>query len=261
MVDSRRKPVRESQLETKQVKLAIPALLKYVDTKKGKQLNLLNEHDNIQLIIALKKIPSRDKKPRKIPLPHSLHSDSTEVCLITKEESSVVKEMLKAKDVTVNKVISLKKLRKKYNMFEARRQLCSLYDIFICDERIYHLLPRALGKTFMSKKKLPVPVDLKKTNLKKEIAKVLQCSLLSFGFGPCSSIKVAHTGQTAEQAVENVIGAVAEIAKIVPRGWKNIKSLNLKTTDSISLPIYTSLPEKSLDFETSEPLKKKRKKS
>ena len=72
---------------------------------------------------------------------------------------------------------------------------------------------------------------------------------------------MAHTGQTAEQAVENVIDAVAEIAKIVPRGWKNIKSLNLKTTDSISLPIYTSLPEKSLDFETSEPLKKKRKKS
>ena len=48
------------------VKLAIPALLKYVGTKKGKQLNLLNEHDNIQLIIALKKIPSRDKKPRKM---------------------------------------------------------------------------------------------------------------------------------------------------------------------------------------------------
>ncbi|XP_068673151.1 ribosomal L1 domain-containing protein 1-like [Montipora foliosa] len=207
MVDSRRKPVRESQLETKQVKLAIPALLKYVDTKKGKQLNLLNEHDNIQLIIALKKIPSRDKKPRKIPLPHSLHSDSTEVCLITKEESSVVKEMLKAKDVTVNK-----KLRKKYNMFEARRQLCSLYDIFICDERIYHLLPRALGKTFMSKKKLPVPVDLKKTNLKKEIAKVLQCSLLSFGFGPCSSIKVSQRDRRAEQAVGKT--SLAQCAEI-----------------------------------------------
>ena len=75
-----------------------------------------------------------------------------------------------------------------------------------------------------------------------------------------SAIKVAHTGQTVEQAVENVIGAVAEITKIVPRGWNNIKSLNLKTTDSISLPIYTSLPEKPLAAETSEPPKKKRKK-
>ena len=72
---------------------------------------------------------------------------------------------------------------------------------------------------------------------------------------------MAHTGQTVEQAVENVIAVVAEITKIVPRGWKNIQSLNLKTTDSICLPIYTSLPEKSLAIETSEPPKKKRKKA
>ena len=76
-----------------------------------------------------------------------------------------------------------------------------------------------------------------------------------------SAVKVAHTGLTVEQAVENVVGAVAEITKIVPRGWNNIQSLNLKTTDSISLPIYTSLPEKSLAVEASEPPKKKRKKA
>ena len=76
-----------------------------------------------------------------------------------------------------------------------------------------------------------------------------------------SALKVAHTGQSVEEAVENVVAAVSEIARIVPRGWNNIQSLNLKTTDSISLPIYTSLPEKSLALETSEPPKKKKKKA
>ena len=76
-----------------------------------------------------------------------------------------------------------------------------------------------------------------------------------------SALKVAHTGQSVEEAVENVVVAVSEIARIVPRGWNNIQSLNLKTTDSISLPIYTSLPEKSLALETSEPPKKKKKKA
>ena len=33
--------------------------------------------------------------------------------------------------------------------------------------------------------RFPVPVDLKKTNLKKEIDNVLQCCLLSLGHGPC----------------------------------------------------------------------------
>ena len=75
----------------------------------------------------------------------------------------------------------------------------------------------------------------------------------------CSAIKVAHTGQTIEQSVENVVRAVSEIAKIVPRGWNNIQSLNLKTSDSISLPIYTSLPEKSLAIDDTQPPKKKRK--
>lgn len=70
---------------------------------------------------------------------------------------------------------------------------------------------------------------------------------------------MAHTGQTIEQAVENVVSAVSEIARIVPRGWNNIQSLNLKTSDSISLPIYTSLPEKSLAIENSQPPNKKRK--
>ena len=38
------------------------------------------------------------------PLTHSLHSENVDVCLFTKEESSKVKEMLKAKGVTVKKV-------------------------------------------------------------------------------------------------------------------------------------------------------------
>ena len=75
----------------------------------------------------------------------------------------------------------------------------------------------------------------------------------------CSAIKVAHTGQTIEQAVENVVGALSEITRIIPRGWNNIQSLNLKTSDSISLPIYTSLPEKSLAIEDTQPPNKKRK--
>ena len=46
--------------------MAIPALVKYVSKKKGKQLHLLSEHDTILLILALKKIPNPDKKPRKM---------------------------------------------------------------------------------------------------------------------------------------------------------------------------------------------------
>ena len=49
-----------------QVDLAVPALIKYVEQKKGKKLNLLNDTDAIWLVLSLKKIPEADKKPRKM---------------------------------------------------------------------------------------------------------------------------------------------------------------------------------------------------
>ena len=48
------------------VELAIPALMKHTNQKKGKQLHLLSDHDTILLILSLKKIPNPDKKPRKM---------------------------------------------------------------------------------------------------------------------------------------------------------------------------------------------------
>ena len=49
-----------------QVELAVPALVKFASQKRGKQLRLLNEHETILLILALKKIPNPDKKPRRM---------------------------------------------------------------------------------------------------------------------------------------------------------------------------------------------------
>ena len=73
-----------------------------------------------------------------------------------------------------------------------------------------------------------------------------------------SAIRVAHTGQTEDQAVSNIVNAVAGLSKLVPRGWNNIKSLHIKTCDSISLPIYNSLPENPTSI-SMEPPRKKRK--
>lgn len=57
-----------------------------------------------------------------------------------------------------------------------------------------------------------------------------------------SAVRIAHTGMTCEDVILNVMEAVQCIAKIIPRGWSNIQSLNIKSANSIALPIYTSLP-------------------
>lgn len=59
-----------------------------------------------------------------------------------------------------------------------------------------------------------------------------------------SAIRIGHTDQKSTDIAENIIAAANHIASVIPRGKKNIKSLHLKTNESVALPIYTSLPDK-----------------
>ena len=251
--------VRESKLDKNQVELAVPALLKYLEKTRSKEMSLLNENELIWLQLALKKIPEPDKKPKRIPLPNPLYSKSTDVCLLSKDKGSNVKALLSEKGITsITKVIPVGKLKTHYKSYESRRQLLALYDVFLCDNRIYHLLPRLLGKEFYRKKKFPLPVNLSKKDLSDEINKALQCTLISVGQGSCSAIRIAHTGMNSEEIVSNIMEGVSEIAKIIPRGWTNIQSLNIKSPNSIALPIHTSLPD-NIEAIVTKPQIKKRK--
>lgn len=45
----------------------------------------------------------------------------------------------------VAKVIGLSKLKGKYEPFEAKRQLCNSYDLFVADDRVVPSLPKLIG--------------------------------------------------------------------------------------------------------------------
>jgi len=229
----------------KQIKLAVDALLAYLreyQEKKGNQL--FESNDTIFLQLALKKLPDLQKRTKKIPLPHSIR-EVTEVCLISKEPGKVVKQKLQDAGVTqIAKVISLEKLRKEYKTFALKRQLADSYDVFLCDDRIYNLVLKNLGKTFAKAHKEPLAICCTRNrDLSKEIKKTLTCTLLQYGIGPSSSLRVGHSGQPSDELVENVAHAAKLIATKIPRGVDNIKSLYLKSDKSIALPLYNSVTE------------------
>ena len=45
----------------------------------------------------------------------------------------------------IKKVVGLSKLKSKYEAFEAKRQLCDSYDLFLADERVLPSLPKLIG--------------------------------------------------------------------------------------------------------------------
>lgn len=61
--------------------------------------------------------------------------------------------------------------------------------------------------------------------------------------GACFNVKIARSSFTAEQVTANVLAALPKIVDRVPKHWANVQALHLKSTSSVSLPIYTSLPD------------------
>lgn len=140
--------------------------------------------------------------------------------------------------------MGISKLRTKYESHEAKRQLCDAYDIFLADDRILPSLPKLLGKKFFKKKKQPVPVSVGQgKDWGKEVRRALSGTFYFHTGGTSLSLKVARSGQTREEVVANVLAAVTGAVDLVPKKWKNVQGLYLKTAESVALPVFQALPE------------------
>uniref|UniRef100_A0A8B9V5P6 Ribosomal L1 domain containing 1 n=1 Tax=Anas zonorhyncha TaxID=75864 RepID=A0A8B9V5P6_9AVES len=200
-------------------------------------------------MVTVWKIP-RVEQVIKIPLPHSIRTETAEICLFTKDEpnlsaeqtENLYKKLLTQNGITnVSQVISYKTLKKEYKPFEAKRRLLNRFDLFLSDDRIRRLLPSHIGKHFYERKKAPLCVNLKAKNLAKEFQKHIQGTTLPVtNKGCCYTARIGHTGMKADEIVDNIIAAAKVIDKKLPKNWKNVKVLHLKTLKSVALPIFTA---------------------
>lgn len=244
-------------VDAEQVRKAAAALAKWAESRKrsGSKAQLLEDEDDMfYVVVALKRTPEQGKtNGYRIPLPHSLYpaDGGREVCLIVADSKETGHKEAKArvreeKVAGVTKVIGVRKLRTDYKPFEAKRQLCGSYDLFVADERVVPLLPGLLGKTFFKKKKHPVPVGLRGGNWAEKIRAAVDATYLYISGGPCSVVRTARLSHTLEEVVENVLAVVDGVADKIPRKWKNVQALYLKTQESAALPIFQALPEMPL---------------
>jgi ribosome biogenesis protein UTP30 len=79
----------------------------------------------------------------------------TKVCSVLHRSQTLFHQTLFLNKICVflYQVIPTSKLKTHYKSYESRRQLLAMYDIFLCDNRIYYRLPKLLGKEFYRKKK------------------------------------------------------------------------------------------------------------
>ncbi|XP_010553827.1 PREDICTED: putative ribosome biogenesis protein C8F11.04 [Tarenaya hassleriana] len=251
-----------SRVSPKTVDNAVKALLKWREEKsKNEKPQLLEQDEFVYLIVTLKKIPQTSRtNPHRIRVPHplvNLCEDSPEFCLIIDDrpKSGLVKEdvmkKIKADDIPISKVIKLSKLKTDYRPYEAKRKLCDSYDMFFADRRVIPLLPRLLGKKFFKSKKIPVPVDLKHKNWKEQMEKACGSAMFFMRTGTCSVVKVGKLSMESDEIADNVMATVNGVAEIVPSKWKSIRSIHLKLSESLALPMYQSVPDLKLKIDAS----------
>mmetsp|Transcript_1920 Transcript_1920/g.2864 ORF Transcript_1920/g.2864 Transcript_1920/m.2864 type:complete len:309 (-) Transcript_1920:1195-2121(-) len=250
-----------------QLKICAKALLKHVklvEKKREEKQDLFDEvesagdkpieHDAakiVQLIFTLRQTPAESFKTLKghrVKIPNSLvrMTKDLDVCLLVKDKGEVKKWLADKPVESVQKVISLKQLRTEYNTFQSRRDLMSRYDVFLADDRIVCMLPKTLGKIFYKGTKKPVPVRLAQKGTALNLEKNVRTSLESTYFylsGSCCAMRIGRTHFTPEQICDNAVEAITTAVHFIPKRWKNVQAIHMKTGKSTALPVYNQIPD------------------
>lgn len=232
---------------------AAVSLLKYINGCQQGRRSLLEDEELLYLQVTLKRMPtqSRRDKPICIPLPYPIYTPkSTSLCLFIKDQLAADRqpqlhkriEHLK-KSGLVAKVITVSKLKTKYESFEAKRKLCNEYDLFLADDRVLSTLPKLIGKSFFKKKKQPVPVKLRGNDWQAEIHKACSSTHMYSPSGSCINVRIGLSSMSAGQIVGNVKAALPSLVQHIPKQWANVQALYLKSAESVALPVYQSLPD------------------
>eukprot|EP00984_Skeletonema_dohrnii_P014999 scaffold6421_cov99-Skeletonema_dohrnii-CCMP3373.AAC.2 len=234
---------------------ALRALLKHHESSADDQQLLGNDLD-VQVQFSLARIPGKaSAKPIRVEIPHSLVSvggdgnlSDAQVCIIVKEESKPwVQEMIERfpnELGCVKKVLGLQSLRTKHKSFAQRRELLARFDVFFADDRILPMLTKALGGKFFEKKKQPIPIALtRKEALPFAVQKNLKSTFMFLSAGTCVTVKAGNTGMDATKLLENIQSIAQVVPGKVPKKWANIRSVSIKTSASVALPIYNKTPQ------------------
>jgi ribosome biogenesis protein UTP30 len=205
-------------LDSNLIKNAIKCLKKIILDKYKDNLNLLQseQEEFVYLNFVFGKLPFKfSLRPVNIPLKNSIYGEkyNSRVCIFVKDPSSAFKELEIYKSFPFKvKVIDIEKLKTKYSRFQERRNLLKEYELFLCDQKIYMLLKKHLGKPFYVQKKYPVPLKLdysQPEEIKKLIISHVENSTNFYmSHGPNYTVKFSRAVQSAEEIYQNLNDAM-----------------------------------------------------
>ncbi|CAF4633879.1 unnamed protein product [Rotaria sp. Silwood1] len=239
---------------------ALIALKKIINNAQQGHKQLLDESTPISLYLHVHKIPRCTYLRLSSQLPHPfIQQDTRDVCLFVRDddingreyESTIrrYKSMIDQFKLPFNvEIMTLKQLNQELVPYEAKRKLCSRYDLFLADRRIMTSLMRGqlLGKHFRYHGKMPLGINVFNKDFKQRLLSLCSSTYGRMaGTGPLFSIQFTTVKQSIEHGIENLKTICQTIDKELPGSWFNIDHAYLYGNNLQSLPIYYSTHNKN----------------
>lgn len=239
------------EFSIQKTKEAAGALQKYLEKNQpAASKNLLveeeSEPDNVFYLNIITKKYASDKKnlkPKRIPVKHCIYpsAEDLDFCLISKDPQRKYKDALLEQVPSIKRIVGVSKFKGKFKSYEAKRLLRSQHDMFLAEDSVVTTLPKLLGKVFYDSKKTPLAIkigeNINADKVKAQVDAIINSTLLQIVPGTTLSIKIGYTAMTADQLAENAEAVVKYFTEKV-KPWTAIRSVQLKTPKSPSLPVF-----------------------
>lgn len=218
-----------------------------------------DESQSIFMQVTCIRVPKTPRRFMRILLPHSIISSNDEVALFVGDlqrgrrrdyEPTIeyYENLLRKHGCTkIKSIIPMNQVKTEYDQYELKRKLVGSYDYFLVDGKIAGHLSHLLGKEFYKKRKLPTSIRMLSKDLKHEIEYALRKTVMQIhSYGDTHIVQVGHTFMKKKEILENILATCRYLSKNYPGGWVNIRSIRIKTSISLGLPIYMTLKNKCL---------------
>lgn len=243
-----------------QIKQAVACLKTILNKMIESESNIFQrkENESVYVNFSFSGLPA-SFSVRPVILPVKIESTTKrKVCLIIKDPAqiwiglNINFEDHPELDVMV---IPLSELKLEYAMFEQKRNLLKQFDTFICDTTIYMHLKKTLGREFYDSKKYPINVKINSQidpkKIKADIIDAASNYLFYMSKGPNYSVKAAFAVEKDTEIVKKVQAAIVHTLSHILK-WdvelESLKSISLKLTNSIELPIFNNLTKEEIQI-------------
>lgn len=228
-------------------------------------------------------IKTKDYTPRVIPVKYPLDKlENKSVLMVTKDPSTSYRHTLTEKNSPTedvfNEIYSLKRLKTLANNPKKLRLIFKEFDIVVADHRVHKFLPDILGAQFYVKnKKVPFMVQMAPYDAKAQLVKVKKSHKLKDercdakhvkgqmrsiaknpyiippANGTFVSIKVGYSNWKTSEIISNINDVIkylieSDVSIRLLKSMDVIEGVHVKTSESISLPVY----KKQLEEEDSD---------